>query len=220
MALIQSLDAVESAGGAHSLLKPHSRRRPEFDVSTGNFLCERSPAQDENPVRRRDSLRLPTRARPGAAGFLPAAPLTFLRNHLGFALQSFGDAIERATLAQATLLLRGAPSESRRCVPPRIAGTRLCTPIFEQLHHVLVIELGRMRLLEVIFDIAESEADAVPLSPVAEHQGRSGFRLIRTMRALPLANCGERYHRSFSLCVAEYGGRGRWACDHPGARAQ
>jgi hypothetical protein len=56
-----------------------------------------------------------------------------------------------------------APSESRRCAAPRIAGACLCTPVFEQLHHVVAIELNRMRLLEVVSDVSELEADAIPL---------------------------------------------------------
>src|ERR1700681_220408 len=74
--------------------------------------------------------------------------------------------IERARLRSALRLVpsvEGAPSESRRCAAPRIAGTRFRAPIFEQLHHVLAIELSRMRLLEVISDVGESEANAVPL---------------------------------------------------------
>jgi hypothetical protein len=56
-----------------------------------------------------------------------------------------------------------APSESRRCVAPRIANTCLRAPIFEQVHHVLAIEFSRMRLLEVVSNVSELEANAVPL---------------------------------------------------------
>ena len=56
-----------------------------------------------------------------------------------------------------------ASSESRRSAAPGIAGTCFRAPILEQLHHVLAVELGRMRLLEVISDIGELEANAVPL---------------------------------------------------------
>jgi hypothetical protein len=65
--------------------------------------------------------------------------------------------------ALGCLSVVGAPSESRRCAAPRIAGTRFRAPIFEQLHHVLAIELSRMRLLEVISDVGELEANPVPL---------------------------------------------------------
>src|SRR4029077_19465121 len=58
--------------------------------------------------------------------------------------------------------LRRAPSESWRCAVPGIAGPRLRAPIFEQLRHVLAIELGRMRLLKVVVDVSELEANAVP----------------------------------------------------------
>src|ERR1700752_2131075 len=54
-----------------------------------------------------------------------------------------------------------APSESRRCVAPRIACMCLCAPIFEQLHHVLVIEFSWMKLREIFFDVSQSEANAV-----------------------------------------------------------
>ena len=57
----------------------------------------------------------------------------------------------------------GAPSESRRRAAPRIAGPCLRAPIFEQLHHVLAIELSRMRLFEVVSNVSELEANAVPL---------------------------------------------------------
>jgi hypothetical protein len=69
----------------------------------------------------------------------------------------------RASAGVDILSAVGAPSQSRRCAAPRIAGARLRAPIFEQLHHVLAIELGRMRLLEVISNVGELEANAVPL---------------------------------------------------------
>jgi hypothetical protein len=45
---------------------------------------------------------------------------------------------------------------------PRIANMRLRPPVFKQLHHVLAIELSRMRLLEVVSNVSELEANAVP----------------------------------------------------------
>src|ERR1700674_2637588 len=81
-------------------------------------------------------------------------------------LAIFAKVIERGRLAllcAGCFSVEGAPSESRRCAAPRIAGTRFRAPIFEQLHHVLSIELSRIRLLEVISDVGEWEANAVPL---------------------------------------------------------
>src|SRR5258708_10264667 len=56
-----------------------------------------------------------------------------------------------------------ALSESRRCIAPRIANTCLGTPVFDQLFHVLVVELRRMKLFEVVSNVTELEANAVPL---------------------------------------------------------
>jgi hypothetical protein len=39
----------------------------------------------------------------------------------------------------------------------------LRTAVFEQFLHVLAVELGDMRLLEVVSNVSELEANAVPL---------------------------------------------------------
>src|SRR5580704_681998 len=64
-----------------------------------------------------------------------------------------------SNLERATIVSDRSLQASGRRIAPRVPGLCLRAPVFEQLLHILTIELGSMRLLEVGSNVSKFEAN-------------------------------------------------------------